>query len=133
YAYLRPAKNRGNLHIETSAQAQRILFEGRRAAGVEYRQGASIKAARARKEVLVSSGAYNSPQLLQLSGVGPADLLKQHGIGVVLDAPGVGHDLQDHLQVRVVMRCSQKITLNDVVAHPGRQIMTGVQYALTRR
>src|ERR1700760_648293 len=133
YSYLRPAKGRGNLHIETSAQAQRILFDGRRANGVEYRQGAGVKTARARREVLVSSGAYNSPQLLQLSGVGPADLLNQHGIGVVLDAPGVGHDLQDHLQVRVVMRCSQKITLNDVVANPVRQVMTGVQYALTRR
>jgi choline dehydrogenase len=133
FSYLRPAQGRGNLHIETSAQAQRILFDGRRANGVEYRQGTGVKTARARREVLVSSGAYNSPQLLQLSGVGPADLLSQHGIGVVLDAPGVGHDLQDHLQVRVVMRCSQKITLNDVVANPVRQVMTGVQYALTRR
>ena len=74
-----------------------------------------MRTARARKEILVSSGAYNSPQLLQLSGVGPAELLSQHGIDVVLDAPGVGHDLQDHMQVRIVMRCAQKITLNDVV------------------
>mgnify|MGYP003694406625 CR=1 FL=1 len=66
-----------------------------------------MRTARARKEILVSSGAYNSPQLLQLSGVGPADLLKQHGIEIVLDAPGVGNDLQDHMQVRLVTRCAQ--------------------------
>ena len=113
---------RSNLHVETSAQAQRILFEGRRARAVEYRQGGTLKTARARKEILVSSGAYNSPQLLQLSGVGPAELLSQHGIDVVLDAPGVGNDLQDHMQVRMVMRCTQAITLNDIVnssAAPG--------------
>ena len=70
---------RGNLHVETSALAQRILFESRRARAVEYRQEGRLRTAKARKEILVSSGAYNSPQLLQLSGVGPADLLKQHG------------------------------------------------------
>jgi choline dehydrogenase len=132
FSYLRPAKSRRNLRIEASAQAQRILFEGRRARGVEYRQGSAIRTAQARKEILVSSGAYNSPQLLQLSGVGPADLLTKHGIGIVLDAPGVGNDLQDHMQVRMVMRCAKKITLNDVVNNPVRQMMTGVQYALSR-
>ena len=80
-----------------------------------------MRTARARKEILVSSGAYNSPQLLQLSGVGPADLLKSHGIEVVLDAQGVGNDLQDHLQVRLVTRCAQAITLNDIVNHPVRR------------
>src|SRR6185312_13330732 len=81
----------------------------------------------------VSSGAYNSPQLLQLSGVGPADLLRQHGIGIVLDAPGVGNDLQDHMQVRLVTRCAQKVTLNDVVNHPVRKVMAGMQYAALRK
>src|ERR1700676_4720513 len=133
FSYLRPARGRGNLHVETEALAQRILFEGRRARAVEYRQGSSLRTARARKEILVSGGAYNSPQLLQLSGVGPAELLKQHGIDVVLDAPGVGHDLQDHLQVRVVMRCAKSITLNDIVNHPVRRIMAGVQYAALRK
>jgi choline dehydrogenase len=132
-AYLRPAKGRKNLHVETSALAQRILFEGRRAAGVEYRKQGSLRTARARREILVSSGAYNSPQLLQLSGVGPAELLKKHGIDVVLDAAGVGHDLQDHMQVRVVMRCSRPITLNDVVNHPLRRIMAGARYAAFRK
>jgi choline dehydrogenase len=132
YSYLRPAMSRGNLRVETSALAQRILFEGRRARAVEYRQNGNLRTARARREVLVSSGAYNSPQLLQLSGVGPADLLRTHGIEVVLDAKGVGNDLQDHLQVRIVTRCSQKITLNDVVNHPVKRVMAGVRYALAR-
>jgi choline dehydrogenase len=133
YSYLRPAQNRRNLRVETEALAQRILFDGRRAVGVEYRQGIEIKTARARKEILVSSGAYNSPQLLQLSGVGPAELLRKHGIEVVLDMPGVGNDLQDHMQVRVVMRCAQKITLNDVVNHPVRRVLAGARYAAFRK
>ena len=131
-AYLRPAKARKNLHVETSALAQRVGFDGRRAVAVVYRQAGVLRGARARKEIIVSGGAYNSPQLLQLSGVGPADLLRRHGIGVVLDAPGVGHDLQDHLQVRVVMRCAKRITLNDIVNHPVRRIMAGAQYAAFR-
>jgi choline dehydrogenase-like flavoprotein len=131
-AYLRPAKGRNNLRVETSALAQRVVFEGRRADAVEYRQAGALKTARARKEILVSGGTFNSPQLLQLSGVGPADLLRKHGIDVVLDAPGVGHDLQDHMQVRVVMRCSQRITLNDIVNHPVRKILMGMRYAAFR-
>ena len=133
YSYLRPARSRGNLHVETAALAQRVLFEGRRARAVEYRQNGSLRTARARKEVLVSGGAYNSPQLLQLSGVGPAELLKQHGIDVVLDARGVGNDLQDHLQVRLVTRCAQSVTLNDVVNHPVRKVLAGLQYAALRK
>jgi choline dehydrogenase len=131
-AYLRPAMSRVNLRVETSALAQRLLFEGRRARAVEYRQGGVLRTARARKEILVSGGAYNSPQLLQLSGVGPAELLKQHGIDVVLDAPGVGNDLQDHLQVRLVTHCAQRITLNDILNHPVRRIMAGARYAAFR-
>jgi choline dehydrogenase len=132
-AYLRPAKDRNNLHVETSALAQRIRFEGRRAVAVEYKQGGALRTARARKEILVSSGAYNSPQLLQLSGVGPAELLRKHGIDVVLDAAGVGHDLQDHLQVRMVMKCSQPITLNDIVNNPVRRVLAGARYAAFRK
>ena len=133
FSYLRPAKGRSNLHVETDALAQRLLFEGRRARAVEYRQNGALRTARARKEILVSSGAYNSPQLLQLSGVGPAELLKTHGIDVVLDAPGVGNDLQDHMQVRLVMRCAQRITLNDTLNHPLRRIMAGARYAAFRK
>jgi choline dehydrogenase len=133
FSYLRPARSRGNLHVETSALAQRIVFEGRRARAVEYKQGGVLRTARARREILVSGGSYNSPQLLQLSGVGPAELLKQHGVEVVLDAPGVGNDLQDHLQVRLVTRCAQRVTLNDIVNHPLRRIMAGVRYAALRK
>ena len=92
-----------------------------------------MRRVRARREIVVSSGAYNSPQLLQLSGVGPAELLKQHGIDVVLDAPGVGNDLQDHLQVRLMMRCAQRVTLNDVVNNPLRRVLAGAQYAAFRK
>ena len=132
FCYLRPAKQRGNLTIETSALAHRILVEGRKARTVEYRQNGRLRTARARKEVLVSGGAYNSPQLLQLSGIGPAKLLKSHGIDVVLDAPGVGNDLQDHMQVRIVMRSAQAVTVNDVVNNPVRRVMAGVRYAMSR-
>ena len=131
-SYLRPALGRGNLQVETSVLAERIVFEERRAKAVTYRKNGALHTARARKEILVSSGAYNSPQLLQLSGVGPATLLRQHGIDVVLDAPGVGADLQDHMQVRIVMRCAQPITLNDIVNHPVRRILTGLRYAAFR-
>ncbi|MES1149435.1 MAG: choline dehydrogenase [Bradyrhizobium guangdongense] len=132
-AYLGPAKTRGNLRIETSALGQRVLFEGRRAVGVEYKVGSEVRRARARKEIVLSSGAYNSPQLLQLSGVGPGELLRKHGIDVVLDAPGVGHDLQDHMQVRIVMRASQPVTLNDAINNPISRTLTGIRYALFRK
>jgi choline dehydrogenase len=131
-AYLRPAKRRKNLQVETAALAERILFEGCRAVAVAYRHAGVLRKARARKEILISGGAYNSPQLLQLSGVGSADLLRQHGIAVVLDAPGVGHDLQDHMQVRVITRCCQAVTLNDIINHPGRKVLAGLRYAAFR-
>lgn len=131
--YLRAARQRRNLKIETNALAQRIVFVGKRAAGVEYRLNGQLKTARARREVLVSSGAFNSPQLLQLSGVGPGDLLRQHGIEVVNEAAGVGGSLQDHLQVRMVMRCSQAITLNDDVMSLRRKAMMAMRYAFLRK
>ena len=131
--YLRAARERANLKIETNALAQRLLFDGKRACGVEYRLNGALRSARARKEVLVSSGAYNSPQLLQLSGVGPGELLRQHGIDVVLDAPGVGSSLQDHLQVRIVTRCSQRITINDDVLSLRRKAMMAMRYAFLRK
>ncbi|GAC1333548.1 MAG: choline dehydrogenase [Bradyrhizobium sp.] len=132
-AYLRPAKGRGNLQVETAALAQRILFEGRRAVAVEYSTAGARRTVRARKEILIASGAYNSPQLLQLSGVGPAELLRKHGIDVVLNAAGVGNDLQDHLQVRIVTRCTQRITLNDIINHPVRRMLAGLRYAAFRK
>src|SRR5258708_35622678 len=132
FSYLRPALKRGNLHVETSALAHRILFEGRRAKAVEYKQEGRLRTARAHKEILGSSVAYNWTQLLQLSGVGPADLLKSHGIDIVLDAPGVGNDLQDHMQVRLVTRCAKSITLNAIVNHPVPRVTAGPQHPAPR-
>ena len=95
-AYLDPARGRANLRIETEARAHRIVFEGKRAVGVVYEQGGRLHTLRARREVLVCGGAFNSPQLLMLSGVGPAAHLKDMGIDPVADLPGVGQNLQDH-------------------------------------
>jgi choline dehydrogenase-like flavoprotein len=97
--YLTPVLSRPNLTVITEAMSTRILFEGRRAIGVEYLQGGERKQVKASREVLLSAGALQSPQLLMLSGVGPADHLREHGIEVVLDAPGVGAQLHDHIDV----------------------------------
>jgi choline dehydrogenase len=131
--YLRAARERANLKIETNALAQRLLFTGKRANGVEFRQNGMLRSAKARKEVLVSSGAYNSPQLLQLSGVGPGELLRQHGIDVVQDTPGVGGSLQDHLQIRIVSRCTRAITINDEVKSLRRKAVMAMRYAFQRK
>ena len=131
--YLREARRRPNLVVETNALASRILFEGRRAVGVEYRQGGATQVARAGREVILAGGAFNSPQLMQLSGLGPADLLRAHGIDVVADMPGVGAELQDHLQVRIQYRCTEPITMNDVVNSWRQRIGAGLRYALFRK
>jgi choline dehydrogenase len=131
--YLREARRRSNLVVETNALASRILFEGRRAVGVEYRQGGAARAARASGEVILAGGAFNSPQLMQLSGLGPAELLRTHGIDVTADMPGVGEDLQDHLQVRIQYRCTEPITMNDVVNSWRQRIGAGMRYALFRK
>lgn len=112
-AYLKPAKRRPNLTILTEAQATRILFTGRRANGVEYRQEGVSKTIRARRGVVLSAGAVQSPQLLMLSGIGPAEHLRTHGIDVFADSPGVGGNLQDHLQLRLIYRANRAITTND--------------------
>ncbi|WP_126173566.1 GMC family oxidoreductase [Altericroceibacterium xinjiangense] len=95
-AYLEPAKNRPNLRVVTSAQATRVLIEDGRASGVEYRQEGPLRQLRARREVILSAGAFHSPQLLMLSGIGPASHLKEIGIDPLVDLPGVGANLQDH-------------------------------------
>jgi choline dehydrogenase len=130
-AYLRPARGRGNLRIETGAHATRILIENNRAVGVEYRTPAGLRTARARGEVVVSGGAFGSPQLLQLSGLGPADLLQEFDIPVIRDMPGVGAHLQDHFNTYLVYRCSSA-TLNDLAASLPRRVAAAAQYALTR-
>jgi choline dehydrogenase len=131
-AYLGAARRRRNLTVETQAHATRIIFEGSRAVGVEYRSPRGPKVARARGEVVVSGGVYGSPQLLQLSGVGPGDLLSAFGIPVVRDMPGLGKHLHDHFNTYLVWRCARKITVNDLAASPMRQLLSGVQYVFTR-
>jgi choline dehydrogenase len=131
--YLRPARKRANLQIVTRAHATRILFEGRRASGVEYQRDGALASAKARVEVLVAGGSFNSPQLLQLSGVGPADLLKRHGIGVVHDLPGVGANLQDHCTGRMVYECTRPVTLNDVLGNWPKSVLAALRFAFLRK
>jgi choline dehydrogenase len=131
--YLRPALRRPNLEVVTEAMATRVLFEGRKAVGVEYRRAGAIRTVRARREVILAGGAINSPQLLQLSGIGPGSLLQDHGIPVVSESVGVGEDLQDHLQVRVVLKCTKPITVNDEINSMMRRLGVGLRYALWRK
>lgn len=111
--YLEPALGRETLTVETDARATRILFDADRAVGVEYERDGERVQVRADAEVIVSAGAINSPQLLLLSGIGPATHLRAHGITVVCDLPGVGRNLTDHLQVPVIYGCSRPVTVDD--------------------
>jgi choline dehydrogenase len=116
--FLKPSRSRANLTVRTYAQATNVLFDGSRAIGVSYRdprQPAVAHAVRARREVILSSGAINTPKLLQLSGLGPADFLREKGIAVVRDLPGVGENLSDHYSVRVVARVKNMQTMNQLV------------------
>jgi len=131
--YLREARRRPNLAIVPNALASRLLFSGCRAIGVEYRHGDTTRIAHATGEVVVAGGAFNSPQLLQLSGLGPAALLRSLGMDVVADMPGVGADLQDHLQVRMQYRCTEPITMNDVINSWHRSVGAGLRYILSRK
>jgi choline dehydrogenase len=110
-----------------------VLFDGKRAFGVAYEQGGTRHEVRAAREVILSGGSFNSPQLLQLSGVGPRALLERHGIAIVHDAPRVGEDLQDHFYCRTFWRCSRPITLNDDMRTLWGQAKIGLQYLLFRR
>lgn len=130
--YLRPARNRGNLQVLVNAQATRVLFEGRRATGVEYqRKGQRVRLS-ARREVILAAGALQSPQLLQLSGVGPAPLLAEFGIPVVHPLPGVGENLQDHLQLRLMYKVSRPVTTNDQLASVLGRLGMGLQWLIRR-
>lgn len=132
-AYLAPIRGRANLRVVANALATRILFDGRRATGLQYTVGGETRVAHARGEVLVTSGAFNSPQLLQLSGLGPADLLRSHGISVTADMPGVGDDLNDHYFARLILRCREPLSLNDAVRQWHRGAAAVARYALFRR
>jgi choline dehydrogenase len=131
-AYLRPAMKRARLNVQTGAHATRIVFDGLRASGVVYRQGGQSLFAQARLEVILAAGAINSPQLLQLSGVGPAAQLKALGIAVVHDSPAVGQNLQDHLCIDHLYR-SRVPTLNNQLGPWYGKLWAGLQYAAMRR
>ncbi|MBS9405553.1 choline dehydrogenase [Halomonas sp. TRM85114] len=128
-AYLKPALKRDNLHLEMHALTTRVLMEDKRAVGVEYRQKDKTVRVQARREVIISASAFNSPKLLMLSGIGPAAHLKEHGIEPIHDLPGVGQNLQDHLEVWVQQSCTQKITLNGWL-NPFGQALIGARWLL---
>lgn len=132
--YLHPVRSRPNLRVLTHARVTRVLFDGKRATGVEiHRRDGSRVHVRAAREVILSGGAINSPQLLMLSGLGSASNLKRFEIDVVHDLPGVGENFQDHLQVRSVYRCTRPVTLNDDMRSWWRQIYIGLRYLLLRK
>lgn len=131
-AYLRPARQRSNLRVETEAQVMKILMEGRRAVGIVYRKGNVEHTIRANKEVVLSAGALQTPQLLQLSGIGPAPLLQEFGIPVVHNMPGVGENLQDHLQMRLIYEVTKPITNNDQLRTVWGKAKLGMQWAFFR-
>ncbi len=131
-AYLRPARARPNLRVITGALATRIVLDGRRAVGVAFREGGRETWVRAGREVVLAGGAFNSPQLLQLSGIGPSALLREHGLAVAHDLPGVGEALQDHLQARIVMRTRRPITVNDTLGTLAGRVGAGLRWALRR-
>ncbi len=130
-AYLAPARRRPNLHVETNAQACRLLIGEGRAAGVEYRSPAGLRRARARREIVVSGGAFGSPHLLQLSGIGPAEHLHEMGIEPICDLPGVGAHLRDHFNTYIGFRCTRPVTMNDLARSLPRRLAAGMRYALT--
>lgn len=128
-AFLRPARARPNLTVQTEAHLTRILFNGTTATGVEWLQHGALCRAQAEAEVILSAGAVQSPQILQLSGVGPKALLEKHGIPVVFDAPEVGENLKDHYQARTIVRLKKKLSLNNDVRNPLKLAAMGLQWA----
>jgi choline dehydrogenase len=129
--FLKPVRGRRNLIVQTRAQTRKVLFSGREAIGAEYLHEGVVKTVRARVEVILSAGAIGSPQILQNSGVGPAAVLANAGVQVLHALPGVGLNLQDHLQVRLVFKTRER-TLNDEVNNPLKKALIGLQYAISR-
>ena len=132
-AFLRPALRRPNLRVVTHAPAKAIRFDGRRAVGLEFWQDGAPRFAEARGEVILTTGAIGSPQLLQLSGIGPGALLREHGIEIRHDLPGVGENLQDHLQIRTVYKVKGIPTLNERANRLAGRIAMALEYAIFRR
>jgi choline dehydrogenase len=131
-AYLEPARSRPNLIVRPRCQSTRVLIDGNRAIGVEYHSPSGRRVAHARGEVIVSGGAYGSPHLLQLSGLGPAAHLRTMGVKVVRDLPAVGCNLHDHFSTYLMWRCSQPITMNDLENSWARKILAAIRYGVTR-
>jgi len=130
-SFLRPAKKRPNLRVLTNAQATGLILEGKRVTGLQYRQGGQQRSAMASAEVILSAGAINSPQILQCSGIGDPDQLKAVGVETQHALPGVGKNLQDHLQIRLVFKTNKR-TLNDELNNWVKRMLVGMQYVLTR-
>jgi choline dehydrogenase len=131
-AYVHPALNRPNLHLRTGARVRRILVEKGRAVGVEVSIGGETRRVMASREVILSAGAVQSPQILELSGIGDSARLRELGIASVLHLPGVGENCRDHLHTRVSYECTRPITLNDIMDNPLRQAWMGLRYLLRR-
>jgi choline dehydrogenase-like flavoprotein len=131
--FLKPVLNRTNLRLETKVMVDRLIIEDGRAVGVRFMQDGEVIEARAKGEVVLCAGAVGSPHLLQRSGIGPADWLTEAGIGVTLDRPGVGRNLQDHLQQRAIYKVSGVRTLNETYYNLFRRGWMGIDYALRRR
>lgn len=127
--FLRPARKRANLDIKVRVHVNKVLFEGKRAVGVEYQRDGITHQAKARSEIVLSAGAIGSPQILQLSGIGDGEHLQSLQIPVVHHLPGVGENLQDHLQIRLIYKTNLK-TLNDEVNNPIIKLWIGLQYML---
>lgn len=127
-AFLKPARSRANLTVLTEAMATRIKFEDKRAVGVEFRKGGSVQTANAAREIILCGGVINSPHLLQLSGVGPSHLLREHGVELVQEAPGVGENLQDHYNAYTLVECATPDTWNIQTRQLSWKIKTGLQF-----
>ncbi|MDE0706116.1 MAG: GMC family oxidoreductase N-terminal domain-containing protein [Rhodospirillaceae bacterium] len=132
-AFLKPVRNRPNLTILTHAQAKRVRFDGRRARGLDFWLKGAETRAEVAGELILAAGSIGSPHLLQVSGVGPGALLRDRGVAVLHDLPGVGGNLQDHLQLRLVYRVSNVTTLNQMANSLWGKMAMGLQYALFRR
>jgi len=131
-AYLRPAEKRANVSVFTNTRALRILFEGRQAVGVVCRSGARTHSIKARRGVILSAGAIQSPHLLMLSGIGPSRHLHDYGVAVLIDRAAVGQNLQDHLQFRLIFKCAKAITTNDALRSLWGRVKLGLEWLLFR-
>jgi choline dehydrogenase len=131
--YLRPAMQRTNLRVITDALTEKITFEGRRATGVTFRKGGRLCTATAAREIILSGGSVNSPQLLMLSGIGPQEHVAGLGLPVVQNLPGVGQSLQDHYSAPIKLKCRLPVTVNDVMLSNARKLKAGLQYYMFHR